>query len=141
MKTKDVPQDLKYFKDKVVRDVMYAVDEDGRYTKVLSDGWSVKNDVLAVVWEDILEDCERIRRQVLRKEASPLAYHMKKHGQQSEEKKNLQDVAMLAVYAGIPKRKVRKHLKYEAFAGLADRILGQYADALRITVDELKRVE
>ena len=49
MKTKDVPQDLKYFKDKVVRDVMYAVDEDGRYTKVLSDGWSVKNDVLAVV--------------------------------------------------------------------------------------------
>ena len=132
MKTKDVPQDLKYFKDKVVRDVMYAVDEDGRYTKVLSDGWSVKNDVLAVVWEDILEDCERIRRQVLRKEASPLAYHMKK---------NLQDIAMLAVYAGIPKRKVRKHLKYEAFAGLDDRILGQYADALRITVDELKRVE
>ena len=56
-------------------------------------------------------------------------------------KKNLQDVAMLAVYAGIPKRKVRKHLKYEAFAGLDDRILGQYADALRITVDELKRVE
>ena len=51
MKTKDVPQDLKYFKDKVVRDVMYAVDEDGRYTKVLSDGWSVKNDVLAVVWD------------------------------------------------------------------------------------------
>ncbi len=132
MKTKDVPQDLKYFKDKVIRDVMYAVDEDGRYTGVVSDGWSVKNDVLATVWEDILEDCEPIRQQVLRKEASPLAYHMKK---------NLQDVAMLASYAGIPKRKVKKHLEYEAFAELDDQTLAQYADALRITVDELKRVE
>ena len=132
MKTKDVPQDLKYFKDKVIRDVMYAVDEDGRYTGVVSDGWSVKNDVLATVWEDILEDCEPIRQQVLRKKASPLAYHMKK---------NLQDVAMLASYAGIPKRKVKKHLEYEAFAGLDDQTLAQYADALRITVDELKRIE
>ncbi|MDR1525991.1 MAG: hypothetical protein LBS79_12175 [Tannerella sp.] len=132
MKTGDVPQDLKYFKNKVIRDLMYAVDESGRYTPVLSDGWSVKNDALNVVWDDIREQCEVIRRQVLAKEVSPLAYHMKKA---------LQDTGMLASYSGVPKRTVRKHLKYEEFLKSDEATLLKYADALRITVDELKRVD
>jgi hypothetical protein len=132
MKTGDVPQDLKYFKDKVVRDLMYAVDENGHYTSVLSDGWSVKNDALSAVWDDIREQCGEIRRQVLTKEASPLAYHMKKA---------LQDVGMLASYSGIPKRQIRKHLKYDEFMKSDEAILQKYADALRITVDELKCVD
>ncbi|MDR2680440.1 MAG: hypothetical protein LBC47_06475 [Tannerella sp.] len=132
MKTEDVPQDLKYFKDRVIRDLMYAVDESGRYTPVLSDGWSVKNDALNVVWDDIREQCEAIRRQVLSGEASPLAYHMKKA---------LQDVSMLSSYSGVPKRKIRKHLKYGEFMKSDEATLQKYADALRITVDELKRID
>ncbi|MDR1115126.1 MAG: hypothetical protein LBL33_03065 [Tannerella sp.] len=132
MKTGDVPQDLKYFKDKVVRDLMYAVDENGHYMSVLSDGWSVKNDALNAVWDDIREQCGEIRRQVLAKETSPLAYHMKKA---------LQDVGMLASYSGVPKRKIRKHLKYDEFMKSNEAVLQKYADALRITVDELKRVD
>ena len=31
MKVEEVPQDLKYFKGSVVRDVDYAVDSDGKY--------------------------------------------------------------------------------------------------------------
>ena len=72
MKTEDVPQDLQFFKDNVIRDVMYAVDENGHYKPVLSDGWSVKNDALSAVWDDIREECEKIRAQVLLKEVSPL---------------------------------------------------------------------
>ena len=132
MKTEDVPQDLQYFKDKVVRDIMYAVDENGKYTSVISDGWSVKNDALNAVWDDIREQCEEIRQQVIAKEASPLAYHIKKA---------LQDVAMLSAYADVPKRKVRKHLKYDEFMKLDDDTLQKYADALRITVEELKHVD
>lgn len=132
MKVEDVPQDLKYGKSLVVRDVNYAVDKDGNYTTVVSDGWDVKNDILTAVWEDILEECEPIRQQVLEKKVSPLAYHMKK---------NLQDVGMLAAYSGIPKRKVKKHLRYDDFFSLDANILGIYADALRITVEELKRVD
>ncbi len=131
MKKEDVPQDLQFFKDKVVRDVMYAVDEDGNYMPVISDGWSVKNDALNAVWDDIREQCEEIRRQVLARAASPLAYHMKKA---------LQDVGMLASYAGVPKRKIRKHLKYDEFMKADEEILQKYADALRISVEDLKCV-
>ena len=131
MTIKEVPQDLKYMAGGVIRDVTYAVDEDGRYQSVVSDGWSVKNDLLDVVWDDIRESCEAIREQVRRHEASPLAYHMTK---------NLQDPAMLAAYAGIPKRKVKKHLTYDAFMQLDEQTLARYADALRITVDELRSV-
>ena len=131
MTVKEVPQDLKYMAGGVIRDVAYAVDEDGRYQTVVSDGWAVKNDLLDVVWDDIRESCEAIREQVRRHEASPLAYHMTK---------NLQDPAMLAAYAGIPKRKVKKHLTYDGFMQLDEQTLARYADALRITVDELRSV-
>ena len=132
MKKEDVPQDLVYFKDNPVRDVMYAVDENGHYTSVISDGWSVKNDALGVVWEDIREQCEEIRRQVLAKEVSPLAYHIKK---------SLLDIGLLSAYAEIPKRKIRKHLKYDEFMKSDENTLQKYADAMRITVEELKRVD
>ncbi len=51
MKVEDVPQDLKYLKDSVCRDVAYAVDDDGKYQMVMSDGWEVKNDALDVALE------------------------------------------------------------------------------------------
>ena len=131
MKAKEVPQDLKYYKDFVVRDLAYAVDDEGHYTSVVSDGWVVKNDMLGIVWDDILAECEPIRQQVLAKELSPIAYHMKK---------NLLDISLLSGYAGIPKRKIKKHLRYEEFMKLDETTLQQYADALRITVEELKQV-
>jgi len=132
MNKKDVPQDLYYFKDNVIRDVMYAVDENGHYTPVISDGWSVKNDALSAVWDDIREDCEKIRQRVLAKEVSPLAYHIKK---------SLQNVCMLSAYSGVPKRIIRKHLKYDKFMNAEEDILQKYADAMRITVEELKRID
>ena len=49
MKAEDVPQDLKYLKDSVCRDVAYAVDDDGKYQMVMSDGWEVKNGELIPV--------------------------------------------------------------------------------------------
>ena len=131
MKANEVPQDLKYFKDNVIRDVIYAVDENGHYTPVVSDGWNVKNDALGAVWDDIREQCETIRQQVLSKEVSPLAYHMKKA---------LQDINLLSAYSGIAKRKIRKHLLYDEFMRLDEHTLQHYADALRITVEELKCV-
>ena len=131
MKVNEVPQDLKYFKDVALRDLAYAVDDEGRYTSIVSDGWAVKNDILGIVLDDILEACEPIRQQVMAKELSPIAYHMKK---------NLQDISMLSAYTGIPKRKIRKHLQYDEFLKLDEEILQKYADALRLSVEELKQV-
>jgi hypothetical protein len=132
MKKEDVPQDLLYFKDNVIRDLMYAIDENGHYTPVVSAGWSVKNEALSVVWDATRVQGEELRGQVLVKEASPLAYHMKK---------SLQDICLLSAYSEIPKRKIRKHLKYEEFMKLDNETLQKYADALRITVEEIKQVD
>ena len=132
MKKEDVPQDLVYYKDNVCRDIMYAVDENGHYTQVVSDGWDVKNDALGAVWDDIREQCEEIRLRVIAMEVSPLAYHIKK---------SLLDIRMLSAYSGVSKRKIRKHLKYEEFMKLDNKTLQQYAEAMRITVEELKRVD
>jgi len=132
MKKEDVPQDLYYYKDSVIRDFTYAVDENGRYTMVVSDGWTVKNDAVSVVWDGLNEQCEEIRRQVLAGKVSPLAYHIKK---------SLLDVNLLSAYSGIPKRKIRKHLKPDEFMKSDENTLQKYAYVMHITVEELKHVD
>ena len=52
MKVEEVPQDLKYFNRGLVRDQNYALDSEGKYQKVWSDGWEPKNDALDVALED-----------------------------------------------------------------------------------------
>lgn len=61
MKIEEVPQDLKYCKDAVVRDQNYAVDSDGRYHMVMSDGWTPKNDALDLALEEDVDKEERSR--------------------------------------------------------------------------------
>ncbi|MBR5728003.1 MAG: hypothetical protein IKX39_05065 [Muribaculaceae bacterium] len=131
MKVKDVPQDLKYMGGTVIRDLDYAVDEDGKYQAVLSDGWSPQNDALEVTMDGIDEECQEILERVRRGETSPLEYHAAR---------NVMPLELLARYTGFSKRKVRKHLDPKNFNKLDDETLAAYADALRITVDELKSI-
>lgn len=131
MKVEEVPDDLKYFQNTVIRDVMYAVDEDGNYKQVISGGWEVKDDALETAWEEINEECEKVRAQVLKGLLSPLAYHMEK---------NIMKVSLLATYSGISKSTIKKHLKPKHFKDIDFDTLKKYADALRITVEELQKV-
>ena len=61
MKIEEVPQDLKYCEGAVVRDQNYAVDEEGRYHMVKSDGWAPKNEALELALEDDKDKEERSR--------------------------------------------------------------------------------
>ena len=131
MKVKEVPQDSRFFKNTVIRDVAYAVDDDGNYTAVISEGWEVKNDALDITWDDIDERCEAIRRKVLAGKLSPLAYHLEK---------NIMEIGLFAKYTGQTKRKIKKHLKPEYFIKLDDSVLHRYAEILRISIEELKTV-
>lgn len=131
MKIEEVPQDLKYYKGSVIRDVNYAVDSDGKYNVVMSDGWEPKNDALDMAWEEINEQSEEVLERIRKGETSPLEYHMVK---------GLMSVDLLSDYTPFSKRKIRKHLKPENFAKLDTETLSIYAEALRITVDDLKSV-
>lgn len=59
MKIEEVPQDLKYCKDAIVRDQNYAVDCDGKYHMIKSDGWTPKNDALDYALEEDKDKEER----------------------------------------------------------------------------------
>lgn len=115
----------------VIRDLDYAVDEDGKYQAVRSDGWSPQNDALEVTMDGIDEECQEILQRVRAGETSPLEYHAAR---------NVMPLDLLAQYTGFSKRKVRKHLDPKNFNKLDDETLAAYADALRITVDELKSI-
>ena len=131
MKVQEVPQDSKFYTNTAVRDMSYAVDDDGNYTMVVSEGWEVKNDALDMTLDIVHEKCEEVRKQVLAGELSPLAYHLEK---------NIMEIGLLAKYTGISKRTIKKHLMPENFKELDDSILQQYAETLRITIEELKTI-
>ena len=131
MKVEEVPQDLKYFEGTVVRDADYAVDADGNYQMVVSDGWAPKNEALEVTLADIDEQCQEILQRVKAGESSLLEYYAAK---------NLMDVELLSDYTGFSKRTIRKHFQPGNFAKLDEKTLETYADVLRITVAELTTI-
>lgn len=128
MKVEDVPQDLKYTDGYIVRDIAYAVDADGRYTSVVSDGWNVKSEALDLALDEIREKCDEIKQRIKAGTASNLEYYATK---------NIMDISLLSKYTGIPKWKIRRHFKQKFFSRLDSGTLAKYADALRITVDTL----
>jgi hypothetical protein len=129
MKKKEVPQDEGVNEGRF-EDVCYALDENGNYVAVLSTGWNPKTGALLQAWEVIDEKVEEVRQQVLSGEFSPIAYYMEK---------NLMDLKLLSDYTGLPKRKIRKHLKPGRFKDLDEKTLLIYAEIFRISVETLRR--
>ena len=129
MKKKDLPQDNEGIHEGKFKDLCYVVDQDGNYVTAQSTGWSPKNTAMLQAWEVIHEKVEETRHKVISGELSPIAYFMEK---------NMLDIKMLSQYTGIPKRKVKRHLKPVVFQDLDNETLEQYADAFDISVEEIK---
>ncbi|MDR1610357.1 MAG: hypothetical protein LBS08_02465 [Candidatus Symbiothrix sp.] len=131
MKKEEVPQDGRFLESTNLRDIYYALDENGNYCQVQSIGWEAKNEALSLTWENILDEAESVRKEVLAGEKSPLAYHIQVR---------LFDVGMLSAYSGISKKTIKKHLQAKEFERLDDAFLEKYANTLNMTLDELKKV-
>jgi len=132
MKINEVPQDGAFLIEGRMSDLYYVVDDKGHYTKVLSKGWAPKNDAIRLAWERIYEKAEEIRQQILSGILSPIALYMEL---------NVMDVNILASYTGLPRRRVRKHLKMKGFRKLTPELVQTYAGALNLTPDELMDME
>jgi hypothetical protein len=128
MKKHEVPQDNEGLREGKAVELYYAVDENGEYVTVPTCGWAPKNAALLQAWEVIHEKVEEARQQVLQGTLSPIAYYMEE---------NIMDVKLLASYIGLPRWKVRRHLKPSGFAKLDERVLRRYADLFRIPVEAL----
>ena len=132
MNVNEVPQDEAFLEEGKIRDLCYVVDEKGQYTRVLSKGWKPKNDAIRLAWNTIYEEAQETRRRVLAGELSPIAFYMQV---------NVMGIGMLAGYMGLPRRKVRKHLKMKTFKKLKPEILSRYAEVFGIETADLTETE
>ncbi len=130
MNVNEVPQDsrdhLKH--DGKIRKVIYAVDKDGKYTGVNSEGWEAENEALKQAWEDIDETLAETEAKVRAGELSSIPYFMQK---------NLMDLSLLATYAGKWQWQVRRHFKPDVFVKLDKEMKDKYARIFNITTEEL----
>ncbi len=130
MKANEVPQDKRDFKegDKIHK-LMYAVDNDGKYTGITSAGWEAENIATKQAWDAVDEELAETAEKVKHGELSPIAYYMQK---------NLMEVSLLAKYVGKWQWQVKRHFKPSVFNSLGPALLAKYADVFNISVDELK---
>ena len=113
------------------RKAMYAVGADGRYAVVPSLGWEVEE----AVTTQAVEAFQRLAEEALHRAraglTSPLEYHMYQ---------GRMDVALLAQTTGLWRWRIRRHFHPVVFARLRPAMLTRYAEALGISVDELRAV-
>ncbi|HEY4936489.1 MAG TPA: hypothetical protein VII44_07905 [Puia sp.] len=128
MKKEEIPQDLGAL-GKITGEICYAVDESGKYTTALSNGWEVKSSALEVAWKDVEQRIEAARQKVNNKEASPILFFMEFR---------VMDIPIVAAYTGFWKWQVKKHLKYIVFEKLSASKLEKYAALFEVSVEDLK---
>lgn len=112
-----------------LRKLLYAVDEKGEYTGVPSSGWEVES----FSTELAVAELERHRAEAWQRardgRSSALEYHMFARRM---------DFDTLAAVSGMWHWRLRRHLRPAVFARLSHRILRRYADAMGITVEQLR---
>ena len=114
------------------RKAMYARGADGKLHIVQSAGWEVEEIVTKQAVDDLLRLTEEARQRVLAGLTSPLEYHMYRVRM---------DVPLLAQASGIWQWRIRRHFRPAVFAGLSASLLTTYADAMGMTVDQLKKAD
>jgi hypothetical protein len=128
MKVDDVPHDPNAIYGGQ-RKLLYAVDKSGEYTGVNSEGWEAETFATLSAVEALARLRDDAWARAKRGESSPLEYHMYRRRMEP---------ATLAAASGIWRWRLARHLKPAAFARLSRAILARYADALGLTVDELR---
>ena len=131
MRTDDVPvRDDPLFEGQ--RKIVYVVDAQGRYVLAGSGGSEAEVAVTetAVTW--FAQLAEDARQRAIRGETSALEYHMFRQRM---------DIPTLAQATGLWEWQVRRHQRVEKFAHLSPRLLDLYAEAMGLTVAQLKKLD
>lgn len=114
------------------RKAMYARGADGKLHIVQSAGWEVEEIVTKQAVDDLLRLAEDARQRVLTGQTSPLEYHMYRVRM---------DVPLLAQASGIWQWRIRRHFRPAVFAKLSPALLATYADAMGVSIEQLKRAD
>lgn len=130
MKVNEVPQNKGMITDDL-REICYAVDENGRYILAESAGWEPKNIANDQAWMLIEEEVSQTIEKIKAGKLSPLAFHMVK---------NQMNVGLLSKYVGFNRLRVKLHLKPSVFRRLKPSILKRYGRIFEIEVEELLKI-
>ncbi|HDQ03974.1 MAG TPA: hypothetical protein ENN23_05300 [Deltaproteobacteria bacterium] len=129
MKVKEVPQDITYYEGE--KRACYALNDEGKYVVVTSTGWNDEAVVNSLAVEELAAQLEETRQAALAGFKSPLCYHMENRQM---------NPSILGKTAGIAVFRVKRHFRPEIFAKLGDSVLARYAQALALSLEELKTV-
>lgn len=128
MKKSEVPQDQSSLKKDDIKELYYAVDDNGKYTTELSSGWEPKTIVQNQTLEALNERIVLAKQQVTLGELSPIVYYMEKCRM---------DWATLADYMDMWTWRVKRHKKPHVFNKLSIKTKQKYADVFQISLNEL----
>jgi hypothetical protein len=129
MKVNEVPQDITYYEGE--KRACYALNDEGKYVVVTSTGWETEDVVNSLAVSELAAMLEDTRKAVLAGLKSPLCYHMELRQMNPD---------ILGKTAGIAIFRVKRHFRPDVFSKLKPSILNRYAQALAVTVEELKTV-
>jgi hypothetical protein len=130
MKRSEVPQDGRP-EYRGERRALYAVDDTGRYATVPSAGWNADGVVNQQAVDEYARLAQEARARAIAGTSSPLEFHM--YDRRME-------VPTLSQATGLWQWRVRRHLRPDHFARLSAAVLARYAEALGISVEDLKRL-
>jgi hypothetical protein len=128
MKVSEIPQDnVRTMQGE--KKALYALDDQGNYTRSTTSGWEVEEVVLTQVIDDFNEKAKEAALRVRNNETSPVEYFMYKRWM---------DPLTLAQATGHYRWQVKRHFKPRVFRRLADGTLKEYARIFGVSVDALK---
>lgn len=129
MKKNEVPQDDSPLKSKNINELVYAVNDDGKFESVQSTGWEAKSIVQYNNLEVLDERTQQALADVKAGKISPIVYFMEL---------NRMDWQTLAAYVGKWTFFVKRHAKPNVFKKLSSKTLQKYADIFGITLNDLQ---
>lgn len=129
MKKSEVPQDKSNLESVQVKELCYAVDEQGNYTTELSTGWEPKSIVQQETIKLLQERIAQAKEAIKENRLSPIVYYMELHRM---------DWATLAAYMSMWAWRIKRHAKPRVFNRLNQKTLQRYAEVFEIEVEELK---
>lgn len=128
MKKDEVPQD----KAQALggeRKLMYALDDKGEYTSVVSAGWEAEDESTMAAVREIDRLCQDALRRARTGAASPLEYHM--YARRMEP-------ATLSQTTGFPEWRIKRHFRPEIFAKLPANLMARYLEALNLSAEQIR---
>ncbi|HET7792213.1 MAG TPA: hypothetical protein VFL64_02405 [Rhizobacter sp.] len=113
------------------RKAVYARDASGRMVIAPSKGWEAEEIVTSNAVETLHAQAEDARQRVQAGTASTLEFWMYERRM---------DIPLLSQTSGFWQWRVKRHLRPDVFATLSDKHLQRYADALGLSLTELRKL-